>query len=183
MLRRRTVGPRRDIKQTTTSNAKTRGSYINAAVLEPFAKDLLYGTLVFSFDNAGGGGEYPEGTVAHAGVVRLAGLEQRSKEFHPVFACQCPREVSRPYTGAGSRKIRDVPLSTYSRAISAIASPILFLTGLTCSRARPSNNFDRIAPLTSVLRVRNVSLLSPVAGFFRDRADCLRNKTAANDRV
>jgi hypothetical protein len=76
-----------------------------------------------------------------------------------------------------------VPLSVYCLAISAMASPILFRTWLTCSVARHWSICCLIAILASLLRVKNRSLDSFVSKFFLDFEACFRKRTAANDRA
>lgn len=130
-------------------------------------------------NNAGHAGKYSKGTLAHGGVIGLACLEQGAEKFHPYLACG--RKLA--WAGVEEDGGWQVPLSMYCLAISAMASPILFLTERVCSLARLSSNLERMAMRASALRVRKSSLDSPEVGLLRVLEDCLRKSTAAKDLV
>lgn len=106
-------------------------THVHTAILEAFREDFLDNALVLLLNYARGGGKYPEGTFSHARVCRLAGLEEGCQQFRPVFVFTVL--ATEPFVHAMPSY---VPLSVYCLAISAMASPILFRTWLTCSVAR-----------------------------------------------
>lgn len=75
-----------------------------------------------------------------------------------------------------------IPLSEYSRAISATASPILFLTEFDFSKPNASMSFCRItyASCFGMARNNSIELFSSV---LRDLDAIRRKMTAAKDRV
>lgn len=76
----------------------------------------------------------------------------------------------------------DILLSEYSLAISATASPILFLTVFTLSTAKASSSLCRIAKPDSCGKDRNISVVSLFRSFLFFEAMRLKI-TDANDRI
>lgn len=115
--RRRTVGP--GINQQGHPKIIHGTSYIDTAVLEPFSKDLLYDTFMFAFDDSRGGGKYSECALTHTGIIGLAGLEQRSEEFHPGFAYfpEVSANGAQQETRSESYRCRHIPGQSLQRRL------------------------------------------------------------------
>jgi hypothetical protein len=62
-------------------------SYRSLAVRESTLEGSYDDVLVLLLYYAGCSGEYPESGFPLSGVIRLAGLEQSSKEFWPLNTC------------------------------------------------------------------------------------------------
>lgn len=70
-LRWRRVEPRKPISQQPDVYS-CAVSYFDAAILEAFAEDFLYRTLVLFLNDARSGGKYPKSALSHPAVVGLA---------------------------------------------------------------------------------------------------------------
>lgn len=130
-------------------------------------------------DNAGGGGEDPERSLAQTRLGGLAGLEEDRQQLRPLIACTnaIVRTVTPTLMSSG------IPLSVYWRAISATASPTFLRTSMTDSVVKHVTSFSRIATRCSLGKLRKTSLASPVAGSLRVLVAILRNNTEEKARV
>lgn len=144
-------------------------------------------------NDAGGGGEDAERSLAETRVSGLAGLEENTKQLGPLVACGFPKyqivrteqafeKISRT-KGKISTCWTCVPLSVYWRATSATASPIFLRTSVTDSVVRQVTSFSRIAIRCSLGRLRKISLTSPEMGSLRVLVEILRKSTAEKARV
>lgn len=112
--------------------------------------------------------------------IPVKSLEWRE---HPRFlAIVHLRIVSSPVHNMHILRRNYIPLSEYSLAISATASPILFLTGFDFSRPNASMSFCRITYACCFGMARNNSIVL-LSSILRDLEAIRRKITAAKDRV